>query len=47
MHQEAIIALSAIGVVAIFCQWFAWWVKLPAIVFLLVAGIIMGPLTQP
>ncbi|OUR73785.1 sodium:proton antiporter [Methylophaga sp. 41_12_T18] len=45
MHQEAIIALSAIGVVAIFCQWFAWWVKLPAIVFLLVAGIIMGPLT--
>tara|TARA_R110002050_G_scaffold1244_2_gene8487 strand:- start:12169 stop:13998 length:1830 start_codon:yes stop_codon:yes gene_type:complete len=45
MHQEAVIALSVIGIVAIFCQWFAWWVKLPAIVFLLVAGIILGPLT--
>lgn len=45
MHQEAIIALSVIGIVAIFCQWFAWWVKLPAIVFLLIAGIILGPLT--
>ena len=46
MHQEAIIALSVIGIVAIFCQWFAWWVKLPAIVFLLIAGIILGPLTD-
>ena len=45
MHQEAVIALSVIGIVAIFCQWFAWWVKLPAIVFLLIAGIILGPLT--
>ncbi|MFT7414345.1 MAG: NhaP-type Na+/H+ or K+/H+ antiporter [Methylophagaceae bacterium] len=45
MHQDAIIALSVIGIVAIFCQWFAWWVKLPAIVFLLIAGIILGPLT--
>jgi len=45
MHQEAVIALSVIGIVAILCQWFAWWVKLPAIVFLLVAGIILGPLT--
>ncbi len=45
MHEQAIIALSTIGVVAIICQWFAWWVKLPAIVFLLLAGIILGPLT--
>ncbi len=45
MHEQAIIALSTIGVVAILCQWFAWWVKLPAIVFLLFAGIILGPLT--
>ncbi len=44
MHEDAIIALSAIGVVAIICQWFAWWVKLPAILFLLLAGIVMGPL---
>jgi NhaP-type Na+/H+ or K+/H+ antiporter len=45
MNQEAVIALSAIGIVAIFCQWFAWWIKLPAIVFLLLAGIVLGPLT--
>jgi NhaP-type Na+/H+ or K+/H+ antiporter len=45
MHQEIVIALSAIGLVAIFCQWFAWWVKLPAIVFLLISGIVLGPLT--
>lgn len=45
MHQDTVIALAAIGVVAIFCQWFAWWIKLPAIVFLLIAGIILGPLT--
>jgi len=46
MHEQAIIALSTIGIVAIICQWFAWWVKLPAIVFLLLAGIILGPLTN-
>jgi NhaP-type Na+/H+ or K+/H+ antiporter len=45
MHHEAVIALSVIGIVAILCQWFAWWVKLPAIVFLLISGIILGPLT--
>ena len=45
MHEKAIIALSTIGIVAILCQWFAWWVKLPAIVFLLIAGIVLGPLT--
>lgn len=45
MHQEAVVALSVIGIVAILCQWFAWWIKLPAIVFLLIAGIVLGPLT--
>jgi CPA1 family monovalent cation:H+ antiporter len=45
LNQEAVIALSAIGVTAIACQWFAWWVKLPAIVFLLLSGIVLGPMT--
>ena len=45
MEQHAVIALSIIGVVATLCQWFAWWIKLPAIVFLLLAGIVLGPLT--
>lgn len=44
MNQEIVISLSAIGVTAIACQWFAWWVKLPAIVLLLLSGIILGPL---
>ncbi|MFW5450902.1 MAG: cation:proton antiporter [Methylophagaceae bacterium] len=45
MEQHAVIALSVIGVVATLSQWFAWWVKLPAIVFLLLAGLALGPLT--
>lgn len=45
MHQDVLIALSVIGLVATACQWFAWWIKLPAIVFLLMAGIVLGPLT--
>lgn len=35
--------MAGIGLVGIFCQWFAWWVKLPAILFLLLVGIIAGP----
>lgn len=37
--------LAAIIFVGMLCQWFAWRVKLPAILFLLFAGIIAGPLT--
>ena len=45
MHQDAIIALSVIGIAAAFCQWLSWSVKLPAILFLLLAGILLGPVT--
>ncbi len=45
MQTSMIISLAGIGFLAIACQWFAWWVKLPAILFLLVAGIVAGPLT--
>lgn len=37
-------SLSIIGLAAFLCQWFAWWVKLPAILFLLLTGIVLGPL---
>ena len=37
------IALAAIGILAFACQWFSWWVKLPAILFLLLTGILVGP----
>jgi Kef-type K+ transport system membrane component KefB len=45
MNQEAVMALSVIGIIAIVCQWLAWWIKLPAIVLLLISGIILGPVT--
>ncbi|MGR9115671.1 MAG: cation:proton antiporter [Gammaproteobacteria bacterium] len=44
MHQEVIMAMSIIGITAFFCQWFAWWIKLPAILLLLLAGMVLGPL---
>lgn len=43
MHDNVIIALSGIGLLGIACQWLAWRIKLPAILFLLMAGIVVGP----
>jgi NhaP-type Na+/H+ or K+/H+ antiporter len=43
MHEHALIALSAILLVGMGCQWIAWRVKLPAILFLLLSGIFAGP----
>ncbi|MGV1098038.1 cation:proton antiporter [Thiovibrio sp. JS02] len=37
--------LAAVVFAGMLCQWIAWRVKLPAILFLLFAGIIAGPLT--
>lgn len=45
MSEQIMLQLAAIGVIAIICQWLAWWIKLPAILFLLVAGIIAGPVS--
>jgi NhaP-type Na+/H+ or K+/H+ antiporter len=45
MHDHILIILTGIGLLSIVCQWFAWWVKLPAILFLLIVGIIAGPVT--
>ena len=44
MQIEFIVAL--ILVVAMLCQWLAWRVRLPAILFLLIAGLIAGPVTH-
>lgn len=40
------LSIAMIGLVAFGCQWLAWRVRLPAILFLLGAGIILGPLTS-
>lgn len=46
MHEEYIaLALAAVGVVGLGCQWLAWKLRLPAILFLLLAGIVAGPVT--
>ncbi len=43
MHEVVIFKLAGIGIISILCQWIAWRVKLPAILFLLLAGIVAGP----
>lgn len=40
-----LLLLAGIGVFGITCQWIAWWAKLPAILFLLLVGILAGPVT--
>ncbi|MEZ8966673.1 cation:proton antiporter [Vibrio breoganii] len=45
MHEDwAALGIAAVGIVGLGCQWLAWRLKLPAILFLLVAGIIAGPI---
>lgn len=43
MHEHILIALAGIGLIGITSQWLSWWLKLPAILFLLIGGIIAGP----
>jgi CPA1 family monovalent cation:H+ antiporter len=45
MSHQAASLLVGIGVLSLAAQWLAWRVRLPAIVFLLAAGILAGPLT--
>ncbi|MGO2507842.1 MAG: cation:proton antiporter [Vibrio hibernica] len=47
MHNEQIgLMLAAVGLIGLGCQWLAWRMKLPAILFLLIAGFIIGPITH-
>ncbi|HZJ94337.1 MAG TPA: sodium:proton antiporter [Thiopseudomonas sp.] len=43
MPISIVFLLASIGVLSLFCQWLAWRVRMPAIVFLLAAGIACGP----
>jgi len=45
MHDHILIALAGIGLIGITSQWLSWWLKLPAILFLLLGGIVAGPVT--
>ncbi|PWB30865.1 sodium:proton antiporter [Pseudomonas sp. SDI] len=43
-EQQILLAFGGIGAAALGCQWLAWRLKLPAILFLLLSGILAGPL---
>jgi NhaP-type Na+/H+ or K+/H+ antiporter len=43
-EQQILFAFAAIGASALACQWLAWRLRLPAILFLLIAGILAGPI---
>lgn len=43
MVELQLISLASIGVISLVCQWMAWQLRLPAILFLLLAGVIVGP----
>jgi len=43
--SDPIISLVAVGLISISCQFLAYKIKLPAILPLLIAGIIVGPVT--
>lgn len=45
MEFSILVSLAAIGLLGIACQWLSWWMRQPAILLLLLAGIIVGPLT--
>ncbi|MDX1755155.1 MAG: sodium:proton antiporter [Marinobacter sp.] len=44
MTPSTVMLLASIGVLSLFCQWLAWRVRMPAILFLLAGGIAAGPL---
>jgi NhaP-type Na+/H+ or K+/H+ antiporter len=46
MELNILSILAGIGVVSLICQWIAWQLRLPAILFLLTAGLILGPTTH-
>ncbi len=42
-EQALLLSLVGIGMLGVACQWLAWWLRLPVILFLLLAGILIGP----
>lgn len=45
MSVAVLTALAGIGLLAMLAQWVAWWVRLPAILFLLLFGVLAGPVS--
>jgi CPA1 family monovalent cation:H+ antiporter len=45
MEIPDLLMLGLIGLLGFACQILAWWLKIPAILFLLLTGIVLGPVT--
>ncbi len=45
MPLPDLLTLALIGFIGLLCQWLAWRVKLPAILFLLLSGMLLGPVS--
>ncbi|MCP4277498.1 MAG: hypothetical protein GY886_02700 [Gammaproteobacteria bacterium] len=45
MNHNVILILVSIGLLSLVSQWLAWRIRVPAILFLLASGIVMGPVT--
>ncbi|MDX1695609.1 MAG: sodium:proton antiporter, partial [Ketobacteraceae bacterium] len=45
MSENVVLTLAMIGVCGLACQWLAWRWRLPSILFLLLTGITLGPVT--
>jgi NhaP-type Na+/H+ or K+/H+ antiporter len=45
MQASIALILASIGVISLACQWLAWRLRMPAILFLLIGGIFAGPVT--
>jgi NhaP-type Na+/H+ or K+/H+ antiporter len=45
MTVSTVFVLACIGVISLCCQWLAWRVRMPAILFLLAGGLAAGPLS--
>jgi len=45
MTVSTVFVLACIGVISLFCQWLAWRLRMPAILFLLAGGLAAGPMS--
>lgn len=43
MENNILLSMVTIGLLSIGCQLLSWWVRIPAILFLLIVGVIAGP----
>lgn len=45
MHEQVVIAVAAVLVGGVAAQWIGWRLRIPAIIFLLLGGLVAGPIT--